>query len=87
MTLDTFASAQLQFDILFAAPWVQPSSPLKCKQTLVLLQQTLVYRIPNQGRYDEQLKRSLRDAWARLTRERKEGLTLHTSFAFHPDKP
>ena len=87
MILDTIASTQLQFDKLFAIPWVQPSSPPKFKQTLEPVQQTLVYRIPHQGRYGKQIQRILRDAWACLTREQKQSSNLHMNFAFHPHTP
>ena len=85
MTLDAFASEQV--NNLYALPWTQPSSPLKFKQLQGQVQQTLVYRIPAQGRYGEQIQRILRDVWARLTRERKQGSNLHLTFDFHPDNP
>ena len=85
MTLDTFAVEQV--NNLFALPWAQPPSPLKYKQILGPVQQTLIYRIPSQGRYAEQIQRILRAAWKRLTPERKRGSQLYMSFEFHPLNP
>ena len=84
-TLEAFASVQV--NNLYALPWTQPSSPLKFKQLKRRVQQTLVYRIPAQGGYGEQIQRILRDVLARLTSQRKQGSNLHITFGFHPDKP
>ena len=87
MTLDTFTFEEWSWRTLYTLPWVQPSSLVKLYQSLGAAQQKLVYRIPVQGGYGEQIQRILRDVLARLTSQRKQGSNLHITFGFHPDKP